>query len=86
MLLEQAFDSTDGVGFEKRVAAKGTDVGGNMVDDDDPALVPDGMHDRACFVFSGTTFNAAVHAQFRGTRFKACDLHEYEDGGERFGG
>ena len=35
-----------------------------MVDDDDLTLVPDGVHDRACFVFSGTTFNVAVQWRF----------------------
>lgn len=63
-LQEQAFDFTNRIRFKQRIAAKGTDVGGDVVDNDDLALVADGMHSCGFFVLSGTSFNAAVHSDY----------------------
>jgi hypothetical protein len=51
--LEKLFDMSHGLWLEKNVTADGADFGGNMVDNNDLAILSHGVGDEALFVRAG---------------------------------
>ena len=61
LFLEQGLYSAYRFRSQQHVAAYGTNVGGNVIDDDHLTTVPYGVHDAPGFMFSRTSINAAFH-------------------------
>jgi hypothetical protein len=58
---EKSLDAPDCLRLKQNVAANAADFGGHVVDDDNAAVVADGVEDGLGFVFAGASRNGAFH-------------------------
>ena len=69
--LKQLFEMGDGLGVQEHVAADVADLRGNLVNDDDPPAMADGVQNPTIFIVPGTTLDRTFHG--RRPRFFGVD-------------